>query len=323
MTTDQHLHNLFAHTERILQQPKTSAVPAETETCKILKAAHAIHLSAVITFLPTILNQLFTLLVNTTSDEIGLNVIRLIVNLIHTIAEEAYRKELLSSYVKFVFQTRSYDHKNQGSPNSINTVHGELCKHLPTLLHPNNTDFLIINKFMKYSSTFFDIIVKSMAQHLISTGRIRMHRNERFPKEFSSKIEALFLVLVPYLFSRHKDLPLETELLNKSLSIFIKRCLTFMDRGFVFKLIRLYMNQFSPGDPRILYEYKFSFLQEICSHEHYVPLNLPFLLSPRRQPDVLQHFTLSEEFCQQHFMTGLLLQVIFKKLCIKSRFKFF
>ncbi|XP_037029406.1 dedicator of cytokinesis protein 9-like isoform X1 [Bradysia coprophila] len=310
LTTDQHLHNLFSHTERILQQPKTSAIPAETETCKILKAAHAIHLSAVITFLPTILNQLFTLLVNTTSDEIGLNVIRLIINLIHTISEEAYRKELLSSYVKYVFQTTSFEQKNQGSPNSMNTVHGELCKHLPTLLHPNNTDFLIINKFMKYSSTFFDIIIKSMAQHLIGTGRIRMHRNERFPKDYSAKIESLFLVLVPYLFSRHKDLPLETELLNKSLSIFIKRCLTFMDRGFVFKLMRLYMNQFSTGDPRTLYEYKFSFLQEICAHEHYVPLNLPFLLSPRRPPDVLQHFTLSEEFCQQHFLTALLMQEV-------------
>lgn len=137
-----------------------------------------------------------------------------------------------------------------------------------------------------------------------------MHRNERFPKDFPEKIESLFLVLAPYLFLRHKDLPLETELLNKSMSTFIKRCLTFMDRGFVFKLIKLYINQFSSGDPRILYEYKFSFLQEICSHEHYIPLNLPFLLSPRRAPDILNHFTLSEEFCQQHFMTGLLLQEV-------------
>lgn len=291
-------------------------MPAETETCKILKAAHAIQVTSVITFLPTILNQLFTLLVNTTSEEIGMNVIRLLVNLIHMVADEAGRKELLSSYVKYVFQTSNFAQRSvpsgrSGSPSAQNTVHGELCRHLPTLLHPNNTDFLIVNKFMKYSSTFFDIIVKSMAQHLMATGRIRMHRNERFPKEFPIKIESLFQVLVPYLCARHKDLPLETQQLNRSLSSFINRCLTFMDRGFVFKLIRLYMDRFSPGDPRTLQEFKFAFLQEVCAHEHYIPLNLPFLMSPKnRPPDILQHFMLSEEFCRQHYLTGLLLQEV-------------
>lgn len=310
LTTDQHLHNLFIHAERLLEQNKTLSIPAESETCKILKAAHAIHVTTVITFLPTILNQLFVLLVNSTSEEVGLNIIRLLVNLIHMIAEEAGRKELLSSYIKYVFQTPRLFSKGS-SPNSVNTVHGELCRHLPTLLHPNNTDFLIVNKFMKYSGIFFDIIVKSMAQHLLSTGRIKMLRNERFPKEFATRVESLFQVLIPYIISRHKDLPIETQQLNKSLSSFVKKCLSFMDRGFVFKIIRVYMDRFSPGDPRTLQEFKCSFLQEICSHEHYVPLNLPFILSPKnRVPDILQQFTLSEEFCRQHFLSAVLIQEV-------------
>lgn len=284
-------------------------MPAESETCKILKAAHAIQIRSVITFLPTILNQLFTLLTHTNSEEIGLNIIRLLINLIHMVAEEAGRKELLSSYVKFMFQHTSFSAKVHG--NGQSTVHGELCRHLPTLLHPNNTDFLIVNKFMMYSNILFEVIIKSMAQHLLSSGRIKMHRNERFPQEYLTRIENLFQVLVPYLFSRHKDLPIETQMLNKSLSGFIRKCLTFMDRGFVFKLIRLYIDRFAPGDPRILYEYKFAFITEICSHEHYVPLNLPLLLTPKnRMPDVLQHFTLSEDFCRQHFISGLLLQEV-------------
>lgn len=225
------------------------------------------------------------------------------------VAEEAGRKELLSSYVKFMFQHTSFSSKTHG--NGQSTVHGELCRHLPTLLHPNNTDFLIVNKFMMYSNILFEIIIKSMAQHLLSSGRIKMHRNERFPQEYLTRIENLFQVLVPYLFSRHKDLPIETQMLNKSLSGFIRKCLTFMDRGFVFRLIRLYIDRFAPGDPRILYEYKFAFITEICSHEHYVPLNLPLLLTPKnRMPDVLQHFTLSEDFCRQHFIAGLLLQEV-------------
>lgn len=293
-----------------MEQNKTLSIPAESETCKILKAAHAIHVTTVVTFLPTILNQLFVLLVNSASEEVGLNIIRLLVNLIHMIAEEAGRKELLSSYIKYVFQTPRLFSKGT-SPNSVNTVHGELCRHLPTLLHPNNTDFLIVNKFMKYSGIFFDIIVKSMAQHLLSTGRIKMLRNERFPKEFATRVESLFQVLIPYIISRHKDLPIETQQLNKSLSSFVKKCLSFMDRGFVFKIIRVYMDRFSPGDPRTLQEFKCSFLQEICSHEHYVPLNLPFILSPKnRVPDILQQFTLSEEFCRQHFLSGVLIQEV-------------
>lgn len=309
LTTDQHLHNLFAHSERLLQltgSGKLMAQPAESETCKILKAAHAIQVKSVIHFLPTILNQLFTLLVNTTSEDIALNVIRLLINLIHTVADEAGRKELLNSYVKFVFQTTNFLPKMNG-----NTVHSELCKHLPTILNPSNTDFLVVNKFMKYSNIFFDIIVKSMAQHLLHSGRIRMHRNERFSEEFSSKVESLFEILVPYLFTRHRDLPNETQILNKNLSVFIKRCLTFMDRGFVFKLIRLYLDRFSSSDPRVLYEYKFAFLHEICTHEHYVPLNLPIVLSPNsRTPNLIQRFTLSEEFCRQHFLAGVLLQEV-------------
>ena len=37
VTTDQHLHNLFAHTDRMLEHRATSPPPSETEICKILK----------------------------------------------------------------------------------------------------------------------------------------------------------------------------------------------------------------------------------------------------------------------------------------------
>ncbi|XP_046801716.1 dedicator of cytokinesis protein 9 isoform X4 [Lucilia cuprina] len=302
-TADQHLHNLFAHSERLLEGGKTTAMPAETETCKILKAAHAIDITTLINYLPTILNELFTLLVHTQSEEVGLNIIRLLINIIHMITEEAGRKELLTSYVTYVFHAPYFSQKIS------RTVHGELCKHLPSILHPNNTDFLVVNKFMRYSGIFFDLIVKSMSQHLLDTGRIRMLRNERFPKEFPERLENLIKVLIPYLISRYKDLPVETQHLNKSLSQFVRRALTFMDRGFVFKLIRYYMEQFSPGDPRVLQEFKFNFLQEICQHEHYVPFNLPFVLNPKnRPPEMMQHFNLTEDFCRQHFLSGLLLQ---------------
>lgn len=57
---------------------------------------------------------------------------------------------------------------------SSTTVHEEMSRHLPTLLRPANTDFLVINKFMHHSSFFFEVMVKSMAQHLLSSGRIKV-----------------------------------------------------------------------------------------------------------------------------------------------------
>jgi len=62
LTRDPHLQNLFHHAEKLVQ-PQIGAFPPETETCKILKAAHAIQLATLIQFLPTTFNQLFEVLV--------------------------------------------------------------------------------------------------------------------------------------------------------------------------------------------------------------------------------------------------------------------
>lgn len=75
---------------------------------------------------------------------------------------------------------------------------------------------------MHHSGFFFDIMVKSMAQHLLSTGRIKMHRNERFSKDYHKKIENLLEVITPYLMNRYKEMPVETHELNKSLAHFLK-----------------------------------------------------------------------------------------------------
>ncbi|XP_043462362.1 dedicator of cytokinesis protein 9 isoform X3 [Leptopilina heterotoma] len=314
-TRDAHLHNLFAHAERILET-KPSALPSDSETCKILKAAHAIQLVTVITFLPTILNQLFALLTCNVSDEIGLCIIRLLVHIINMV-HEAGRKEILQAYVKFVFVSPA---KVNGNP----TVHEQLGRHLPTLLQPSNTDFLVVNKFLHHSGFFFEIMVKSMAQHLLTTERIKMHRNERFSKEYHEKIKNLLEVVMPYLMNKYKEMPVETHELNKSLAHFLKRCLTFMDRGFVFRLINSYMDNFAPGDSRTLHDFKFSFLQVICSHEHFVSFNLPMMHSritsreTETEPDcddLLNEYCLTEDFCKHHFLVGLLLQEVKTSLC--------
>ena len=62
------------------------------------------------------------------------------------------------------------------------TIHEELARNLKTLLRPNQMEPQLINKFMEHSSFFFEILTKSMAQHLLTSGRIKVkfhphHRN--------------------------------------------------------------------------------------------------------------------------------------------------
>lgn len=104
-----------------------------------------------------------------------------------------------------------------------------------------------------------------------------MHRHERFTADYLEKIFELIKILVPYVITKHREMPLETLELNKSLALFLKKCLTVMDRGYIFRLINYYMEHFKGSDSRALHEYKFTFLQIICSHEHYVAFNLPVL----------------------------------------------
>ncbi|CAG9771792.1 unnamed protein product [Ceutorhynchus assimilis] len=303
-TKDQHLFNLFLQAERLLD-PKPTSVPSESETCKILKALHAIHLTTLITFLPTLFNQLFVLLVATASEEIGINIIRVMINLVNMLCDSS-RKDILNAYVKYCFM----------SPDSkkTTTVHEEISKHLPLILDPNNPDFLVINKFMHHSDFFFEVMTKSMTQHLLSTNRIKMQRHERFSADYLSQLENLSQVLISYVLSKYKEMPLETKELNKNLANFFKRCLSLTDRGFVFKLIKWYMDKFSPGDPRILQEFKFAFLEIVCNHEHYVSFNLPIQqskLSPRnKSPDPLDELSLTDNFCKHHFIVALLLEEV-------------
>jgi dedicator of cytokinesis protein 9/10/11 len=72
------------------------------------------------------------------------------------------------SYVfQYVFTTPATN-----TPN--NTVHDQLLAHLPSLLNPDNTDFLLINKFLINSNFFFQIVIKSMGQYLLTSNRIKV-----------------------------------------------------------------------------------------------------------------------------------------------------
>ncbi|XP_026311410.1 dedicator of cytokinesis protein 6 [Piliocolobus tephrosceles] len=124
------------------------------------------------------------------------------------------------------------------------------------------------------------------------------------------------------------------ERLNASLAFFLSDLLSLVDRGFVFSLVRAHYKQVatrlqSSPNPAALLTLRMEFTRILCSHEHYVTLNLPCCpLSPPASPSpsvssttsqsstfssqapdpkVTSMFELSGPFRQQHFLAGLLL----------------
>ncbi|XP_023820909.1 dedicator of cytokinesis protein 9 isoform X5 [Oryzias latipes] len=300
-TQDQHLHNFFHHCQSV----EMSEQALDGGLVKYLKSLHAMVSHVMVNFLPTILNQLFCVLTRATHEEVAVNVTKVMVHVVAQCHEEGL-EHYLRSYIKFVFKPEPF------SSTCVKTVHEELAKAMTTILKPS-TDFLTSNKILKHSWYFFEALVKSMAHFLIESGRVKLSRNQRFSASYHHAVETLVNMLMPHITQKYKDNLDASRNANHSLAVFIKRCFTFMDRGFVFKQINNYMNCFVPGDPKTLYEFKFEFLRVVCSHEHYVPLNLPMPFGKgriQRYQDLQLDYSLTDDFCRNHFLVGLLLREV-------------
>ncbi|XP_038615024.1 dedicator of cytokinesis protein 9 isoform X11 [Tachyglossus aculeatus] len=300
-TQDQHLHNFFQY----CQKTASGAQALGNDLVKYLKSLHAMEGHVMIAFLPTILNQLFRVLTRTTQEEVAVNVTRVIIHVVAQCHEEGLDSHL-RSYVKYAYKAEPY------VASEYKTVHEELTKSMTTILKPS-ADFLTSNKLLKYSWFFFEVLIKSMAQHMIENSKVKLLRNQRFPASYHHAVETVVNMLMPHITQKYRDNPEASKNANHSLAVFIKRCFTFMDRGFVFKQINNYISCFAPGDPKTLFEFKFEFLHVVCNHEHYIPLNLPMPFGKgriQRYQDLQLDYSLTDDFCKNHFLVGLLLREV-------------
>ncbi|XP_020819071.1 dedicator of cytokinesis protein 11 isoform X2 [Phascolarctos cinereus] len=299
-TQDLHVHKFFRHCQAI--QSGTKAVPGEL--IKYLKCLHAMEIQVMIQFLPVILTQLFRVLTNMTQeDDVAINCTMVLLHIVSKCHEEGL-DHYLRSFLKYSFRA-----EKPGAPQAQMT-HEILATAMTTALK-QSADFLAINKLLKYSWFFFEALAKSMASYLLEENKIKLPRAQRFPESYHHVLHSLLLAIIPHVTIRYGEIPEESRNVNYSLASFLKRCLTLMDRGFVFNLINDYMSGFSPKDPKVLAEYKFEFLQTICNHEHYIPLNLPMAFAKpklQRVQDSNLESSLSDEYCKHHFLVGLLLR---------------
>uniref|UniRef100_A0AAY4EL37 Dedicator of cytokinesis 11 n=1 Tax=Denticeps clupeoides TaxID=299321 RepID=A0AAY4EL37_9TELE len=184
--------------------------------------------------------------------------------------------------------------------------------HIVSLCHEEGVEHYL-RSFLKYSWFFFETIAKSMALYLQDGNRMKMPRAQRFPDSFQLAVQSLLLSIMPHITIRHTEIPEEARSINLGLANFIKRCLTLMNRGFAFSLINNYMCGFGLKDPKVLIEMKLEFLMTVCNHEHYIPLNLPMAFGRtklQRVQDQCVEYSLTEDYCRNHFLVGLLLREV-------------
>lgn len=139
-----------------------------------------------------------------------------------------------------------------------------------------------------------------------------MRRNERFSLEYHSRVQHMLIdVLLPYVTVKHKEMPSQVAKLNMATAHFLKKCLTFMDRGFVLRLINLYITNLSTCDSTFVRSAKLLFMKIIISHEHYVSFNLPVQngQTPQGWSPHSQYY-MSDEYCRHHFLTAILLREV-------------
>ncbi|XP_035010068.1 dedicator of cytokinesis protein 10 isoform X4 [Hippoglossus stenolepis] len=290
-TQDPHLNRFFQQCQK---RELDLSVPPTSNFLNCLKGLLSMErIPVIIRFLPVLFNQLFKVLTQNDNDEVTTATTRVLVHIVAKCHEENL-DHYLHSFIKYVFKSEAY---------GFRTVHEELAKGMTFDLKSNEQ--AAVRNVLKFSWFFFELIVKSMAQHLDSD-QLKLPRPQRFPSTYLSRVDTLVETVSEHIFWKNKDLPEETRSANLAVAAFVKRCFTLMDRGFTFKLISNYVNMITATDSKVLCELKFEFLRDVCNHEHYIPLSLP--LPSARIAVSVPEYNLTGEFCRKHFLTGLLLR---------------
>uniref|UniRef100_A0A672I2W0 Dedicator of cytokinesis 10 n=1 Tax=Salarias fasciatus TaxID=181472 RepID=A0A672I2W0_SALFA len=303
-TQDPHLNRFFQQCQKReldLSQPPTS------NFLNCLKGLLSMErIPVMVRFLPVLFNQLFKVLTQNDNDEVTTATTRVLVHIVAKCHEENL-DHYLHSYIKYVFKSEAH---------GFRTVHEELAKGMTFDLKSNEQ--AAVKNVLKFSWFFSELIVKSMAQHLVDSDKVKLPRPQRFPSSYLNRVETLVETVSEHIFWKNKDLAEETRSANLAVAAFVKRCFTLMDRGFTFKLISNYINMITATDSKVLCELKFEFLREVCNHEHYIPLSLPLpsaRITGTSPPPLSDHlcvsvpeYNLTGEFCRKHFLTGLLLR---------------
>lgn len=154
-----------------------------------------------------------------------------------------------------------------------------------------------------HSWFFFELINKSLAQHIATAGGKGI-----VDAVFVQNVRSLLLTMVNMVLEQGVDATTCAPRLLSAVAFFLRDLLSYIRRGDVFGIIHdifklLHMNIIAsrPGDSLGRDEracYRLDMLEILCSHEHYVALNLPL----DRESDTDSE--ISASYLSQHYLSG-------------------
>lgn len=253
------------------------------------------------------------------------------------------RQSILSTYVQYQAtilhpldvkltvepMEESLDKQNS----TIRYLHEEIALHWVVA---NNTaaELSLTNSWL-----LFELIIKSMIEHLEHNNTLNAPRKNRFSRQFTDDIQTLVHMVATKIIGYHNSDKNLASSLNNSLAFFVLDLFSILDRGFVFVLIKNFLKVITSKSAAMaeVNHYKLDFLRIVCSHEHFIALNLPFgtpftynisapcsptlsiksgnsqhsaVSSGQSTQDKFAFADLTADFRQQHFLIGLMLTEI-------------
>ncbi|KAI6662013.1 Dedicator of cytokinesis protein 9 isoform X26 [Oopsacas minuta] len=284
------VHSFFVFLEKI---QRLNGGVDELEIQQRLQDLHFITLDSLISHLPVILNQLLKLFTLQTlnNNDTGIKILALLVDYAHTLDKHGSLHHL-ATYVKYQFRSEAY----QEYPKEIYT---ELIRYM---LYFTQQEGIDCTNLLKYLWFLLGCVSQSIGYHIFNKKSLRSNRKGRFGQGFYTHLNSLLSSLIALIRSKiDKSI---AYIANQSIAVFVRDAFSYMDRGDVFTLVYKYVSQpSSPGEAVHLTKLKFNFLQIVFSHEHYIQLNLP--IGDDTTGDSLK---LGDEFCQNHYLVGILLR---------------
>jgi hypothetical protein len=351
-TDDQYLCKFFYLVQCLENKKIPTHIGSETNFEKELKKSfhdlQSADLNALVKNLQLVMDKLIELLVK--SHKIGTHTFSIHSNAFEAmclIADKLFvlqdlqtygRQAILSTYVQYQCTIPHPSEKQQIAPvveididnpeniNHVRHLHEEIALHWVVA---NNTaaELSLTNSWF-----LFELIAKSMIEHLDHTNQLNAPRKNRFARQFSDDIQTLVHMIASKIIGYHFSDKNLASSLNNSLAFFIYDLFSILDRGFVFTLIKNFLKVITTKSNSMseMNHYKLDFLRIVCSHEYFIALNLPFgtpftyNISAPSSPtlsikssnsqhsgsthqDKFAFADLTADFRQQHFLIGLML----------------
>ncbi|KCV71554.1 hypothetical protein H696_02494 [Fonticula alba] len=137
------------------------------------------------------------------------------------------------------------------------------------------------NHLLRYAWFLFDVCIKSVLQYLhdevgwTSAAAVTGQAPRGLPLTFTHQLNQLFDAMIAHLLKDYKSNYAAVRDFNTSLSYFIGDLASFLDKRSVFRFAELHCQRISYNQSAPLLLLKFDMLKIVCSHEHFVALNLP------------------------------------------------